>query len=66
MFVSGKINIPMMATNKVLGDYLMKHGVPLLSRNGDEMIFARTKQLDNKMSNLPFLIKMFGKAVESG
>ena len=66
MFISGKMTIPMMTTNKVLGDYLIKHGVPLLSRDGDEMVFARTKQLESKMSNLPFLIKIFGKAVGSG
>jgi len=66
MFISGKANTPVMTTNKVLGNYLMKHGVPLLSRDGDEMVFARTKQLENKMTHLPFSIKMFGKAVGSG
>lgn len=66
MFISGKTNIPTMTTNKVLGNYLMKHGVPLLSRDGDEMVFARTKQLTGKMSHLPFSVRMFGKAVDSG
>lgn len=66
MFISGKMNTPVMTTNKVLGNYLMKHGVPLLSRDGDEMVFARTKQLENKMTHLPFSIKMFGKVVGSG
>ena len=63
MFISGKTNIPVLTTNKVLGNYLMKHGVPLLSRDGDEMVFARTKQLTDKMSHLPFSVKMFGRAV---
>ncbi len=65
MFISGKIEIPTVMTNKVLGNYLIDHGVPLLSRDGNEMIFAQTKQFENKMSNLPFLIKMFGRVVNS-
>jgi len=63
MFISGKMNIPTVATNKVLGNYLIKHGVPLLCRDGDEMVFSQTKKLENKMSHLPFSIKMFGRMV---
>ena len=65
MFISGKIDFPMIMTNKILGNYLIKHGIPLLNRDGDEMVFARTKQLEKKLDHLPFSVKMFGRVVNS-
>ena len=41
-------------TNKILGEYIVTHGIPLLSRDNEgNLLFAKTKKLDEVIRNLP-------------
>lgn len=47
---------------KLIGNYLIKSGVPMLSRTGNKMVFAKTDKLQSVINNMPlylrFLIKV--------
>jgi tRNA nucleotidyltransferase (CCA-adding enzyme) len=47
--------------NKRIGKYLEKHGFPVLGKvkETDEYYFAKTQQLNEKLENLPFWLKLF-------
>lgn len=46
------------------GTYLIKRGLPLLSRDGDKMVFAKTPRLEEELSNLPIILKILRKVGE--
>lgn len=46
------------------GKYLIKRGLPLLSRDGDKMVFAKTPRLEEELSNLPIILKLLKKVGE--
>ncbi len=53
--------------NKTIGNYLVKNGIPLLSRIDDKMVFVKTNKLQEVLNSMPFYIKLFGKGgVEFG
>ena len=47
---------------RVVGKYLIKKGVPLLSRDGNKMVFANTKKLQGILLDMPFYLKALVKA----
>jgi len=65
MMIINEVNIPSIVTNKALGVYLVKHGIPLLQRNGNEMTFSKNKKTEEALSNLPFSIRLIGRVVNS-
>lgn len=46
---------------KVIGKYLIKKGIPLLSYEDKVMIFAKTKKLQKAIQTMPFLYKLLLK-----
>lgn len=46
---------------QTIGNYLTKHGVPLLSRDGSFMVFPRTKNLEKALSGMPVALRMLAK-----
>lgn len=50
--------------NKYIGKYLERKGFPILSRQGDLLIFSKTKELQKAITSMPFYIKMFEKVGE--
>lgn len=47
---------------KVIGKYLIKHQIPLLSRYDKKMAFANTEELQKEMKNIPFYLRFLLKA----
>ena len=45
----------------IVGKYLIKKGIPLLSQNDNYMVFARTKKLQEALDNTPFYLKILIK-----
>ena len=48
--------------NNLVGKYLEKKGIPLLSQKDGQMIFAKTEKLQKVLDSMPFYIKVLGKA----
>lgn len=47
---------------RIIGKYLVKHGLPLLSVNDKgKMMFAKTEKLQKVMNTMPFYLKIFKK-----
>jgi hypothetical protein len=44
---------------KTVANYLIKHGVPLLSSEKDVFYFADTDLLQEKLKSMPFWLKLF-------
>ena len=62
MLVINKTTISrVIKTNKILGNYLTKNGFPLLQRDEDKMVFAKTPNLEQKLEQLPLTQKIFGR-----
>lgn len=51
--------------NNVIGKYLTKRGIPLLSRVDNKMIFVKTNKLQEALDKMPFYLKIFAKAGDS-
>jgi len=47
---------------RMIGNYLIKKGIPLLSRDGNKMVFANTKKLQGVLFNMPVYLKVLKKA----
>lgn len=47
---------------KVIGNYLIKKGIPLLGRIDSTMIFSKTKELQKAIDNMPFHLRFLVKA----
>lgn len=50
--------------NTILGKYIEKQGQPVLGKHGKIYYFARTKKLNDILSNLPFHLKLIKEAGE--
>lgn len=46
---------------KTVGNYLIKKGIPLLSREEDTMIFSKTKELQRVIDTMPLYLKILVK-----
>lgn len=46
---------------KVIGNYLIKAGIPMLSNKDGIMIFAKTKKLQKAINEMPFLLQLLVK-----
>lgn len=46
---------------KVIGNYLIKSGIPLLSRLEGKMVFSKTQKLQKVLSNMPSFYKVLSK-----
>lgn len=46
---------------KMIGKYLIKQGLPLLSRKDNKMVFSKTEELQKVISEMPFLLKILVK-----
>lgn len=46
---------------KIIGDYVLEHGIPLLSRKGNKYYFKKTKVLKEVIDDMPFYLKIFIK-----
>jgi len=49
--------------NKILADYLVKSGIPILGMMDKIYYFSMTKKVEEKISNCPTHIKLFSKVV---
>jgi hypothetical protein len=45
----------------MLGEYLEKHGFPVLGKQEDKYIFAKTDKLQEALIKLPFYLRPFAK-----
>ena len=61
MFIVNDCNIETISTNLILGQYLVKNGLPLLQKRDKLMIFSKTKKFDEIVDNLPVRIKLLGR-----
>lgn len=48
--------------NKIVGKYLIRKGIPLLSISNRMMIFSKTKELQEVIDKMPLYIKIISKA----
>jgi hypothetical protein len=46
---------------KTIGDYLIKSGIPLLSRNDNKMYFSKTRKLQKVLKSMPFYLQALVK-----
>ena len=46
---------------KVIGNYLIKSGIPLLSRLEGKMVFSKTHKLQKVLSDMPSFYKALSK-----
>ena len=63
MFISnlGNTNNQFYECGKTIGNYLIKKGIPLLSRSEDLMLFAKTKELQKAINEMPFYLQILVK-----
>lgn len=64
MYISNASELKKIKTfrcNRIIGNYLIKKGIPLLSRDNNYMIFAYTNILKEAIDNMPFFLKIFLK-----
>lgn len=63
MYVSNNENLKAKTyrCGKVVGEYLIKAGIPLLSRDGNEMVFSNTKKLQAVLREMPAVMKALMK-----
>lgn len=47
--------------NIIIGRYLIKKNIPLLSRIDNTMVFVKTKRLKDILDNMPFYLHIFRK-----
>lgn len=47
--------------SSLIGKYLIKKGIPLLSLNGKKMVFSKTKRLQKVIDNMPFYLQVLIK-----
>ena len=47
--------------SKIIGKYLIKQGIPLLSIKDNKMIFSKTKRLQKAIDNMPFYLQVLIK-----
>lgn len=47
--------------SKLIGNYLIKSGIPMLSRVGNKMVFAKTKKLQKAIDNMPLYLRFLMK-----
>lgn len=46
---------------KTIGKYLIKMGIPLLSKTDNTMVFSNTKRLQKAIDEMPFYLKILVK-----
>ena len=46
---------------KLIGNYLIKSGIPMLSRVDNKMVFAKTKKLQKAIDNMPLCLRFLMK-----
>lgn len=46
---------------KIVGNYLIKSGIPALSRNNKVMLFAKTDRLQKAIDNMPLHLRLLVK-----
>nr|DAG31333.1 MAG TPA: hypothetical protein [Caudoviricetes sp.] len=46
---------------KIVGNYLIKSGIPVLSRKDGAMLFARTNKLQKVINNMPLYLRLLIK-----
>lgn len=64
MFISNYKDIKntnLFCCNKIVGKYLIKKGIPLLSRGDIYMVFANTEKLRDTVKHMPFYLRIFIK-----
>ena len=42
---------------KLIGNYLIKSGIPMLSRIDNKMVFAKTKKIQKAVDNMPLYLR---------
>ena len=47
--------------SKLIGNYLIKSGIPMLSRVDNKMVFAKTKKLQKAIDNMPLYLRFLMK-----
>ncbi len=47
--------------NSLVGNYLTKNGIPLLSRIDKKMVFVKNIKLQKALKKMPFYLKIFVK-----
>lgn len=47
--------------NKIIGNYLILKGFPLLSQNNKQMFFSYNEDLNHEINNMPYYLKIFIK-----
>ena len=65
MFISNLKNMNfsnIYTCDKLIGNFLLKEGFPLLGRDGDKMKFSNTKELQETLNHLPVRLKIMRKA----
>lgn len=58
------IKLKGITTNRILGNYLVKNGIPLLQEHNGKMVFSKTDRLTEVLEDLPLSLKIFGKVDE--
>jgi len=58
------IKLRSITTNRILGNYLVKNGIPLLQEHNGKMVFSKTNRLTEVLEDLPLSLKIFGKVEE--
>lgn len=58
------IKLKGITTNRILGNYLVKNGIPLLQERNGKMVFSKTNRLAEVLEDLPLSLKIFGKVDE--
>ena len=64
MFISNSESISnekIYRCNRVVGNYLVKSGIPLLSRDGKYMLFTNNTRLQSVLKCMPIYLKIFSK-----
>ena len=46
---------------QLVGKYLIKQGIPLLSQQDNYMVFSKTKRLQKALDDMPFYLKILVK-----
>jgi hypothetical protein len=60
MFIRNhQVLIEKFACRKAVANYLMTHGVPLLSREDDIYYFSETENMKQVMKDAPIWVKLF-------
>lgn len=47
---------------ELIGKYLIKSGIPVLSKVDNTMVFAKTKKLQKAINNMPLYLRFLVKA----